>query len=70
LPRAEITGVHHHKGSGFLAFPELGAIQWRSCSGEDIRKGCRRMDVVEIHSGMKIEQGDLLKLFQEWGEGR
>jgi hypothetical protein len=35
--------------------------------GEDIRKGCRRVKMVEIYMSMKIEKWDLLKLFQEWG---
>jgi hypothetical protein len=37
--------------------------------GEDIRKGCRRVNMVEILcTCVKIGKGDLLKLFQEWEE--
>jgi hypothetical protein len=37
---------------------------------EDIRKGCREMNIVEILcTHMKMEKCDLLKLFQEWEEG-
>jgi hypothetical protein len=50
---------------------------WRvgnSERGEDIRKRCKKVNMVEIyvhmHACMKMEKGDLLKLFQEWEAGR
>jgi hypothetical protein len=35
---------------------------------EDIRKGCSRVNMVEICTCVKIEKWDLLKLFQGWGK--